>query len=50
MNRLGRSAWKIQRQLGLELPGIGKPGALEHVPFEFNPALVAELYANRGVA
>ena len=24
-----RKKWKIQRALGLELPGLGKPGALE---------------------
>lgn len=31
MNKLGkhRTKWKIQRALGLELPGLGKPGALE---------------------
>jgi small subunit ribosomal protein S4 len=31
MNKLGqhRSAWKIQRALLTELPGLGKPGALE---------------------
>lgn len=29
MNKLNHAAWKIQRQLGLELPGLGKPGALE---------------------
>lgn len=31
MNKLGqhRKKWKIQRALGLELPGLGRPGALE---------------------
>jgi len=31
MNKLGerRRKWKIQRALGVELPGLGKPGALE---------------------
>lgn len=30
MSKLGKkSRWKIQRQLGLELPGLGRPGALE---------------------
>lgn len=30
MKKLGsRSKWKIQRALGLELPGLGRPGALE---------------------
>lgn len=31
MNKLGnhRRKWKIQRALGIELPGLGKPGALE---------------------
>lgn len=31
MNKLGqnRTKWKIQRALGIELPGLGKPGALE---------------------
>lgn len=31
MNKLGnrRTKWKVQRALGLELPGLGRPGALE---------------------
>ena len=29
----GRSRWKIQRRLGLELPGLGKAGALERRPY-----------------
>lgn len=31
MNKLGehRTKWKIQRALGIELPGLGRPGALE---------------------
>lgn len=35
MSKLGkqRSRWKIQRGLGLELPGLGKPGALERRPY-----------------
>lgn len=35
MSKLGnhRSAWKIQRGLLTELPGLGKPGALERRPF-----------------
>jgi len=29
----GKSRFKIQRALGLELPGLGKPGALERRPY-----------------
>ena len=29
----GRARWKIQRRLGLELPGLGKAGALERRPY-----------------
>ena len=29
----GRSKFKLQRALGLELPGLGKPGALERRPY-----------------
>jgi len=28
-----RSAFKLQRSLGIELPGLGKPGALERKPY-----------------
>ena len=28
-----KSRFKIQRALGLELPGLGKPGALERRPY-----------------
>jgi small subunit ribosomal protein S4 len=32
--RLGKSArYKVQRRLGTELPGLGKPGALERRPY-----------------
>lgn len=30
---MGRSKFKIQRRLGVELPGLGKPGALERKPY-----------------
>ncbi len=30
---MGRAKFKIQRRLGLELPGLGKPGALERRPY-----------------
>ncbi len=30
---MGRSAFKIQRRLGVELPGLGKAGALERKPY-----------------
>ncbi len=30
---MGRSRFKIQRRLGTELPGLGKPGALERKPY-----------------
>jgi small subunit ribosomal protein S4 len=30
---MGRSRFKIQRRLGIELPGLGKPGALERKPY-----------------
>ena len=30
---MGRSAFKIQRRLGVELPGLGKAGALERRPY-----------------
>ncbi len=30
---MGRSRFKIQRRLGVELPGLGKPGALERKPY-----------------
>jgi small subunit ribosomal protein S4 len=35
MSKLGqdRSAWKIQRALLCELPGLGKPGAMERRPY-----------------
>lgn len=35
MPKLGekKSRWKIQRALGVELPGLGKPGALERRPY-----------------
>lgn len=35
MSKLGnkKSAWKIQRALLCELPGLGKPGALERRPY-----------------
>jgi small subunit ribosomal protein S4 len=35
MKKLGnrRSKWKVQRALGVELPGLGRPGALERRPF-----------------
>ncbi len=35
MSRLGtkRKAWKVQRALLCELPGLGKPGALERRPY-----------------
>ncbi|RYZ85876.1 MAG: 30S ribosomal protein S4 [Proteobacteria bacterium] len=35
MSKLGshRSAWKVQRNLMVELPGMGKPGALERRPY-----------------
>ncbi len=35
MSKLGkkRSAWKVQRALMVELPGLGKPGALERRPY-----------------
>ena len=29
----GKSAFKIQRRLGIELPGLGKAGALERRPY-----------------
>jgi small subunit ribosomal protein S4 len=35
MSKLGshRKAWKVQRALLIELPGLGKPGALERRPY-----------------
>ncbi len=30
---MGRNAFKIQRRLGVELPGLGKAGALERKPY-----------------
>jgi small subunit ribosomal protein S4 len=30
---MGRSRFKIQRRLGVELPGLGKAGALERKPY-----------------
>jgi len=30
---MGRSRFKIQRRLGVELPGLGKAGALERRPY-----------------
>lgn len=30
---MGRSSFKIQRRLGVELPGLGKAGALERKPY-----------------
>ena len=30
---MGRARFKIQRRLGVELPGLGKPGALERRPY-----------------
>ena len=30
---MGRSKFKIQRRLGVELPGLGKAGALERKPY-----------------
>jgi small subunit ribosomal protein S4 len=30
---MGRSRFKIQRRLGVELPGLGKPGSLERRPY-----------------
>ena len=30
---MGRAAFKIQRRLGVELPGLGKAGALERKPY-----------------
>lgn len=35
MSKLGthRSAWKVQRALLTELPGLGKPGAMERRPY-----------------
>lgn len=35
MSKLGnkRTAWKVQRALMVELPGLGKPGALERRPY-----------------
>lgn len=32
-NKRLRSRFKIQRKLGVELPGLGKPGALERKPY-----------------
>ena len=29
----GKSAFKIQRRLGIEIPGLGKAGALERKPY-----------------
>ncbi len=29
----GKSAFKIQRRLGVELPGLGKAGAIERRPY-----------------
>ncbi len=33
MEFTGKSKFKIQRYLGVELPGLGKPGALERKPY-----------------
>jgi small subunit ribosomal protein S4 len=35
MSKLGnkKSRWKVQRALSVELPGLGKPGALERRPY-----------------
>lgn len=35
MSKIGkkRTAWKVQRSLMVELPGLGKPGALERRPY-----------------
>jgi small subunit ribosomal protein S4 len=30
---MGRARFKIQRRLGVELPGLGKAGALERKPY-----------------
>lgn len=30
---MGRTKFKIQRRLGLELPGLGRPGAIERRPY-----------------
>ena len=29
----GKNAYKIQRRLGVELPGLGKAGAMERRPY-----------------
>lgn len=44
MNKLGnhRKKWKMQRALGLELPGLGRPGALDkrnYPPGQHGPTL-----------
>jgi small subunit ribosomal protein S4 len=58
-----RTKFKMQRALGLELPGLGKPGALATRSYppgqhgqsktkklsEFDPRQVAEYYAKQGV-